>query len=585
MYISRFFILCLSFVLVACNNVPQEMDSKFEQLAESIWQDSLKRDPLSAAYYGLDSSPDTMPDLSLSVLEQANEQVRTALSKLDKIDTKQLNEQNRINLVILQHRLNNEADYFLYKGYQTPLTAEGGFHSDLGFLPDVTVFKTEQDVKQYLSRLAQFPRYFEQQIQHMNQGLAQGNSQPQVVLNGFEQSIDGFIHDDATQSVFYAPLKELAFLSEQQQTQLQQKAQTIIAEHVIPSYQQFRQFMTENYIPNARSTIGVQYVPNGKAFYQNRAEHYTTTKLSAEDIHQMGLNEVKRIRGEMQKIIGELEFKGSFAEFLHFLRTDPQFYATTPEQLLKEAAYFSKKMDAQLPKFFKFLPRTPYGVEPVPDHIAPKYTTGRYIGASKETDAGYYWVNTYALDRRPLYELEALTLHEAVPGHHLQISLSREMENTPLYRSSYYMSAFGEGWGLYSEWLGLEAGFYTDPYSNFGRLTYEMWRATRLVVDTGMHVMDWTRQQAIDFMKQNSALSEHNITTEVDRYISWPAQALSYKIGELTIKRLRAQAEKELGHKFDVREFHFHVLKNGSVPLSLLEQQIDMYIQAELNKQ
>lgn len=239
-------------------------------------------------------------------------------------------------------------------------------------------------------------------------------------------------------------------------------------------------------------------------------------------------------------------------------------------------------MDAQLPKFFKFLPRTPYGVEPVPAHIAPKYTTGRYVGPSKATDAGYYWVNTYALDRRPLYELEALTLHEAVPGHHLQISLSREMKNTPLYRSSYYISAFGEGWGLYSEWLGLEAGFYQDPYSNFGRLTYEMWRAARLVVDTGMHMMGWSRKQAMDFMKENSALSEHNIKTEVDRYISWPGQALSYKIGELTIKRLRQQAEEKLGNKFDIREFHYQVLKNGSVPLSLLEAQINAYIANEL---
>ena len=342
--------------------------------------------------------------------------------------------------------------------------------------------------------------------------------------------------------------------------------------------------MVDEYIPNARTTIGVDKIPDGAAFYQNRAEYYTTTDLSAEQIHQIGLEEVKRIRAEMAEIIEQLEFDGNFAEFLSFLRTDPQFYPKTAEELLKEASFISKKMDAQLPKLFKLLPRTPYGVEPVPDHIAPKYTTGRYIGASKETDAGYYWVNTYALDRRPLYELEALTLHEAVPGHHLQISLAREMADTPLYRSSYYISAFGEGWGLYSEWLGLEVGFYQDPYSNFGRLTYEMWRAARLVVDTGMHMMGWSRQQAIDFMKENSALSEHNITTEIDRYISWPGQALSYKIGELTIKKLRKKAERQLGKRFDIREFHFQVLKNGSVPLSLLEQQIDAYISSESSK-
>ena len=384
--------------------------------------------------------------------------------------------------------------------------------------------------------------------------------------------------ENPSDSLFFQPLKTLDFLSDEAAADYRKRAEVVIKNKVLPAFQGFRDFMVEQYIPGARDSIGVSQTPNGNAFYQNRVEYYTTTKMTAEQVHEIGLKEVARIKSEMEKIIAQLEFEGSFAEFLTFLRTDPQFYPKTAEQLLKEASYIAKKMDAQLPKFFKFLPRTPYGVEPVPAHIAPKYTTGRYVGPSKATDAGYYWVNTYALNRRPLYELEALTLHEAVPGHHLQISLSREMTDTPIYRSSYYISAFGEGWGLYSEWLGLEAGFYRDPYSNFGRLTYEMWRAARLVVDTGMHVMGWSRQQAMDFMKQNSALSEHNIQTEVDRYISWPGQALSYKIGELTIKRLRAKAERELGNKFDIREFHFEVLKNGSVPLSLLEQQIDDYI-------
>jgi uncharacterized protein (DUF885 family) len=280
----------------------------------------------------------------------------------------------------------------------------------------------------------------------------------------------------------------------------------------------------------------------------------------------------------MATVIAQTGFKGSFAEFIEFLRTDKQFYVTTPDQLLKEAAYLSKKIDAQLPKLFHTLPRTPYGIEPVPAEIAPKYTTGRYSGGREPGAAGFYWVNTYALDRRPLYELEALTLHEAVPGHHLQVALANEQANLPSYRRSFYTSAFGEGWGLYSEYLGLEVGFYQDPYSNFGRLTYEMWRACRLVVDTGMHTMGWTRQQAIDFLGSNTALSMHNVTTEVDRYISWPAQALSYKLGEITIKRLRAQAEQALGSKFDVRQFHDVILQNGSLPLPVLEQQVAKYI-------
>jgi len=574
----------LSLLLASVSVFANQQDRRFTELAEQIWQYSLQASPLSAGYFGLNPNPGQMPDLSPESLK-AKFDARTAqLRQLDDIELAQLSEQNKINLTILRHRLQNEVDQYRFKAYQVPLTAEGGFHTSLGFIPRVANLKTEQDVKNYISRLAGFPKYFQQQITHMKQGLLSGNSQPQIVLQGFETGIDGFIVNDPSESLFFQPLQQLSFLNDETRTRLQLEAQVVIAEKVVPSFQAFRDFMTGEYIPKARKTIGVKETPNGVEYYQNRAEHYTTTALSAEQIHKIGLAEVKRIRAEMAEIIKQVEFEGSFDEFLTFLRTDPKFYPKTAEELLKEAAYLAKKMDAQLPKFFKFLPRTPYGVEPVPAHIAPKYTTGRYVGPSKETDAGYYWVNTYALDRRPLYELEALTLHEAVPGHHLQISLSREMQDTPLYRSSYYISAFGEGWGLYSEWLGLEAGFYKDPYSNFGRLTYEMWRAARLVVDTGMHMMGWTREQAMTFMKENSALSEHNIKTEVDRYISWPGQALSYKMGELTIKRLRKEAERRLGSQFDIREFHYQVLKNGSVPLSLLEQQIETYIQAELGQ-
>jgi uncharacterized protein (DUF885 family) len=566
------------------SEVKSKEDTKFEILADDIWQFSLERNPLRAASYS-ETSPSKLADISPKALEFNNKKHQQQLSLLQDIQVAKLSEQNQINLSILRHKLNNSIDNYRFKAFQIPITAEGGFHTSLAFLPRSISFKTETDVENYLSLLSQIPDYFDQQIAYMSDGLKSGNSQPKVVLQGFEHSIDGFIVEDASESLFYQPFKSgFAFLTPEKNIQLQARAKKVIEQQVIYSYQTFKDFITDTYTPNARTSIGVQYTPDGKKYYQNRAVHYTTTDLSAEEIHKLGLSEVKRIKSEMEEIIVQLNFKGSFAEFLHFLRTDPQFYATTAEQLLKEASFIAKKMDAQLPKFFKLLPRTPYGVAPVPAHIAPKYTTGRYVGSSKPTDPGYYWVNTYALDRRPLYELEALTLHESVPGHHLQISLTKEMENTPVYRSSYYMSAFGEGWGLYSEWLGLEAGFYQDPYSNFGRLTYEMWRATRLVVDTGMHTMDWTRQQSIDYMKQNSALSEHNITTEVDRYISWPEQALSYKIGELTIKNLRQKAEQSLGNKFDIREFHYHVLKNGSVPLSLLEQQIDAYIQAELGK-
>jgi uncharacterized protein (DUF885 family) len=340
--------------------------------------------------------------------------------------------------------------------------------------------------------------------------------------------------------------------------------------------------MMKEYIPNARTTIGAAELPNGREYYAQRLRHFTTLDMSVDDVHQLGLSEVRRIRSEMMEIIKQVEFAGDFAAFLKFLRTDPQFYAKTPEELLKEACYITKRMDGKLPSLFKTLPRLPYSVQAVPAHLAPKYTGGRYVGpALGSTEPGYYWVNTYALENRPLYVLEALTLHEAVPGHHLQTALARELEGLPNFRRFLYLSAFGEGWGLYSERLGLEAGFYTNPYSNFGRLTYEMWRACRLVVDTGIHAKGWTREQAMDFLASNTALSLHEVRTETDRYISWPGQALAYKIGELKIRALRRQAEEALGGKFDVREFHDVVLRNGAVPLPVLEGEVMAYLQAQ----
>ena len=353
-----------------------------------------------------------------------------------------------------------------------------------------------------------------------------------------------------------------------------------IRDTVIPAYRSFLDFMVEEYIPACRSTLGASELPNGRDYYAYLVRHHTTLDITPAEVHEIGLAEVARIRGEMTAIIDELGFEGDFAEFLEFLRTDSQFFVETPEELLKEASYIAKKMDGQLPRFFKTLPRLPYGVEPVPAHIAPKYTAGRYVGAPLgSTKPGYYWVNTYALESRPLWALPALTLHEAVPGHHLQNALRQELEDLPNFRRFSGVNAYGEGWGLYSEWLGIEAGIYEDLYQHFGRLTYEMWRACRLVVDTGLHAMGWSRQQAMDFMAANTALSLHEITTETDRYISWPGQALAYKMGQIKIMELRRRAEEQLGETFDVREFHDVILLNGPVPLTVLEDQIDDYIE------
>ncbi|WP_289096892.1 DUF885 domain-containing protein [uncultured Pseudoalteromonas sp.] len=574
--------VALACTLSACQVTNIDADQQFTRVAENIVNYRQSISP-----YGKENGVDgyLLENLSAEFLEQKYKKNTELLAELDAIDRDRLSEENRINLTILRGQVQNSVDEYVFNAHYMPLTSEYGFHSSLSFMISSSDYTKPQDYQLYLAKLQQIPRYFSQNIGWMRKGLEVGLTQPKAVLEGYQDSITAYIVDDATQSEFYKPfLNNTAGLSDSEFAAIQKQAQTIIKEQVIPAYQGYLTFFNNEYQPGARTDIGISSTPNGKAFYENRAKYYTTTDMTPKEIHELGLQEVARIRAEMEKIIEKVGFEGSFADFVHFLRTDPQFYAKTPKDLLKEASYIAKKMDAQLPKLFHTLPRMPYGVAPVPESIAPKYTTGRYSGSRRDDQAGYYWVNTYALDKRPLYVLEALTLHEAVPGHHLQISLNAELESLPSYRRNAYLSAFGEGWGLYSEFLGIEAGFYQDPYSDFGRLTYEMWRAARLVVDTGMHMYGWSRERAMKFMSENTALSLHNVKTETDRYISWPAQALSYKIGELTIKRLRHEAEQALGQDFDIREFHHQILRHGSVPMSVLEEQIQLYIKAELAK-
>jgi uncharacterized protein (DUF885 family) len=520
-----------------------------------------------------------LPDLSPNNLKQQQQALLTIYQRLEQVDVKRLNRDEAINHAVLSYTMKNQLDSYLNNEHYMPLTAESGFHVWISRIKSQVSFKTEQDFRDYLARLSALPKYFAQQMYWMDKGIAAGITQPKVVLKGFEDSIKAFIKTDVTASSYYQPFLAMPeHFSAQLKLQLQAQAAETISQAVMPSYQKYYDYMVHRYQPNARNNIAATSLPNGESYYLNRLQHYTTLPLSVDEVHQTGIAEVNRIKLEMGNIIKQLGFTGSFAEFVHFLRTDKQFYATSAEELLKEASFIAKKMDAQLPRFFKTLPRTPYGVIEVPANIAPKYTTGRYSGPSRDDQPGNYWVNTYRLDRRPLYVLEALTLHEAVPGHHLQGSIAREMENVPKFRNNTYISAFGEGWGLYSEYLGLEAGFYQNPYSDFGRLTYEMWRACRLVVDTGMHAKGWSRERAMSYLADNTALSLHNVETEIDRYISWPGQALSYKMGELTIKKLRKMAEQALGEYFDLREFHDQVLKNGSMPLSMLETLIVEYI-------
>ncbi|MCY7295775.1 DUF885 domain-containing protein [Alteromonas sp. a30] len=565
---------------------PAFADAKqdLHKLLDEIWQFQLEEHPVMATRYGLTEHNHELEDLSPATLKRINSANREFLSRLNNIKIAELDRVDQISHQVQAYYLKNEVDAYEFGRHMLPFTSESGFFSALAFLPNTHQFSTEQDYQQYLSRLSKFPRYFEQQIYWLKQGIEKGMTQPKVIMNGLPETVENFYNANATQSTFYRPFKTFGKdIDDAAIARLQKQAKAVIEAKVFPAYKRFHDFLVEEYIPNAKDDIAAYSWPNGEAYYQNRTEHFTTTDMSVDAIHQLGLKEVARIRAEMQDVIKSVGFEGSFKEFVHFLRTDPQFYAKSEKELMHYAAYLSKRIDGKLPKLFSYLPRTPYGVEPVPASIAAKYTTGRYISPSNKKEPGYYWVNTYKLDKRPLYSLPALTLHEAVPGHHLQIALAMELEGLPKVRTDGYISAFGEGWGLYSEYLGKEVDFYETPYDDFGRLSYEMWRAARLVVDTGMHSKGWSRQQSIDFMLENTALSELNIISEIDRYISWPAQALSYKIGELTIKRLRAKAETTLKQKFDVRAFHKAVLEHGPVPLSVLEQNIDIYIKEALN--
>tara|TARA_B110000037_G_scaffold217777_1_gene279508 strand:+ start:5581 stop:7311 length:1731 start_codon:yes stop_codon:yes gene_type:complete len=507
------------------------------------------------------------------------------LNQLSSISSDGLSETNRISHKLLAFVLNDQIASFKFERYLNPLLSDSGFHSSLGY--NVRPLNNYESVKDYLNILNAIPVFVDQNFVNLREGLEKGVSQPLVIFKGYESSYDDHIVANYEDSYFYSPFKNLPTdLTESQKDSVLIAAKVAVEKNVTPQFKRIKTFFEEEYFPKTRTTLGASDTPNGEAYYQDRINFYTTsTQYSADDIHQIGLKEVSRIKAQMEQIIIDLNFEGSFEEFFEFLRTDKQFFAKTPKEILMIARDMAKRADAQLPKYFKTLPRKPYGVAPVPDAIAPKYTSGRYVGTSKNsTEPGYYWVNTYDLPSRTLYTLPALTVHEAVPGHHLQGSLNNELgDSIPQFRKNLYLSAYGEGWGLYSEYLADEMGMYTTPYEKFGQLTYEMWRACRLVVDTGIHAKGWTRDEVVNYMASNTALSLHEINTETDRYISWPGQALSYKIGELKIREMRTKAEQLLGPKFDIREFHEIVLEQGTVTLSILEKRINNYIDITLN--
>ena len=507
------------------------------------------------------------------------------LVKLSYIDVKKLDENDNISFELLSFVLEDIVAYYDFERFLNPLLSDSGFHSSLVY--NVRPMYNYNQIKNYLNKLNSIPQYVDQYLPLLRKGLKKGLSQPLIIFDGYESTYNDHITKDFELNYFYSPFKTLPNgLSQTQKDSVLIEAKKAIEKSVVPQFIRIKDFFEKEYYPNTRTNVGVSETPDGAEFYQNRINYYTTSTLySADEIHQIGLKEVARIKEEMIKIIQDLNFKGSFKEFFKFLRTDDQFYAKTPKELLMYARDISKRADEQLPRFFKTLPRKPYGVAPVPDAIAPKYTGGRYVGTSKNsTDPGYYWVNTYDLKSRTLYTIPALTVHEAVPGHHLQSALNSELgDSIPQFRRNLYLSAYGEGWGLYSEFLADEMGIYTTPYEQFGKFTYEMWRACRLVIDTGIHAKGWSREEAVDYMSNNTALSLHEVNTEIDRYISWPGQALSYKIGELKIRELRNKAKLELKEKFDIREFHERILEYGTVTLSTLERRINNYIEVTKN--
>lgn len=512
-----------------------------------------------------------LPDVGPAAQQDRLKVWDEVLAQLDRTDVKALSPVNQVNFAIYRDQVFNLAQEVRLRTYEMPFNSDSSFWSNLSFMARREM-KTAQDYRNYIARLNDVPRYFGQQTDNMRAGLKRGFSVPRAVLDGREVAISNVADlKDPTESPLYAPFKKLpTSMPQADQAALQAQAREAISGKVIPAFQQLRTFFLQDYVPQSRTTLSAEAMPDGKAFYKQQIHEYTTLDLTPDAIHRIGLDEVARIQKEMNAIIQQVGFKGSFDEFLTFLRTDPQFYAKTPDELLHRAAWISKRVDGVIGKYMT-LPRARFTIVPVPPDIAPFWTAGR-------GGMGTYWLNTYNLSARPLYNLPALTLHESDPGHALQGALAAEQGDLPAFRRTSYISAYGEGWGLYCEKLGIEMGIYETPYEDFGRLTYEMWRAARLVIDTGVHSKGWSRDKAIAYLRDHTALSEHEVTTEVDRYISWPGQALSYKLGEIAIVRLRAQAEQELGEKFDIKAFHDAVLEQGSVPLPVLEQQIQAFI-------
>ena len=557
-------------------NLPQSTvasltEKEFHKILEAEWEKGLLENPEWATRLGDNRYNDRLNDVSYDAIKKRQKDRRGLQTKLKEINRDELSLPDQLNFDLYLNKLEQSNFGYRFKTYFLPIDQMSGIQISFAGLQDYAPFNTAKDYQDYLARLKAFSKKVDQTIDLMKRGIEAGWVHPKIILRLVPDQIKAQYDRPVEESPLFIPFKKFPALAP--------NAKNIIKKSVYPAYITLYKFINETYLPACRDKIAAADLPGGKSYYAYRVKNYTTTDLTPQDIHQLGLNEVDRIRQEMLMIIKDVEFKGTFAGFLDSLRTDSNFYYLDENDLLDGYRVICKKADAQLPQLFGYLPRLPYGVKRMPDYQAPASPTAYYNSGSQEAGRpGFFMANTYLINTRPKYEMEALSLHEAVPGHHLQISLAQELDNLPKFRRYGGYTAFVEGWALYAEKLGEEMGFYQDPYSKFGQLTYEMWRACRLVVDTGIHALGWTRQRAIDFMLANTAKTENDVIVEIDRYIAWPGQALAYKIGELKILELRAKAEKQLGSSFDIRKFHDIVLRNGALPLDILEKQVLTYI-------
>ena len=553
---------------------------ELHRLFDAEWERNLRENPIAATYIGDPRYNDRWPDFSLAGVQATHDGDKAALARLEAIEPASLTEADRLNRELFRRQNQASLASFDYGEHLVPLSHRSGLTS-VHRLADVIVFRTVKDYEQWLARMNGLDVPLAQVVDLMREGVRRGLVPPKVLMQRLPKQIDAQIVTDPTRSPFYEPFADMpASIPEPDRERLQQAARAAITDKIVPAYTRLKRYLEQEYLPKSRDTVGLWDTPNGTQRYAELAKFYTTTDLTPDQIHELGLKEVARIRAEMLQVIAKTGFKGSFDEFLTYLRTDPRFHYTDPQQLLVAYEAMAKRVDPLLPQYFGKLPRMPYGVRPIADQIAPDTTTAYYQGPALDgSRAGYYYVNLYKPEERPKYEIPVLTIHEAVPGHHLQISLAQELGELPKFRRDFEATAFVEGWALYAESLGQEMGFYDDPYDKFGQLTYEMWRAVRLVVDTGLHHKRWSRQQAIDYFKANAAKSELDIVNEIDRYIGNPGQALAYKIGELRIKELRREASERLAGRFDLRAFHDVVLGSGAIPLDVLSANVRRWVE------